>query len=333
MVNVPVGEMQAVFQSVLLKKGLAKERAAICAETFALNSFDGILSHGIYRFPRFVDFIDKGIVRTDVSPSLISRFNGIEQWEGNLGIGILNAFFATDQCMKLASEYGIGCVTLANTNHWMRAGTYGRKAAGKGFVFVGWTNTIANMPAWGALDAKLGNNPLVMALPYKENAIVLDMAVSQFSFGKMEMMTLKNEKLPVTGGFDKFGKMTNDPAEIIESGRPMPVGYWKGAGLSLLLDLLATVLSGGQSTRDISRNKPEHGVSQVFIAIDIGKLPHHSSVPQIIDNIISDYKESTPENEQTAITYPGENVLKTRERNLKSGIPVLKTVWDQISLL
>ena len=331
LVYIPFDEMKNTFQSVLSKKGFEEERASVCAEIFATNSYDGVLSHGVYRFKRFIEFIEKGIVKKDASPSLTSKFNGIEQWNGNLGPGMLNAIFATDQCIKLAEEFGIGCVALFNTNHWMRAGTYGKRAAEKGFVFIGWTNTVANMSAWGALDAKLGNNPLVIALPYKEEVIVLDMAMSQFSFGKMEMMSLKNEKLPVAGGFDRKGKMTNDPAEILRSRRPLPAGYWKGAGLSLLLDLLAAVLSGGDSTHEISRREKEHSVSQVFISLNISKLSHSSSIPGIIENIISDYKQSVVENEDNPVRYPGENILKIREQNQKNGIPVLKNVWQEIT--
>ena len=128
------------------------------------------------------------------------------------------------------------------------------------------------MPAWGAKDAKLGNNPLVMALPYKDEAIVLDMAMSQYSYGSLELSAMKGETLSVYGGFDTEGNLTKDPSAILASNAPIPVGYWKGAGLSLLLDLLATILSGGLSTHELSKKEVEYSLSQVFIAIDISKL-------------------------------------------------------------
>lgn len=323
-------EMQATFEEILLKKGFQKEKAATCAAIFTTNSLDGIYTHGVNRFPRFIKYINEGFVKVDAEPSLISKFGGIEQWNGNLGPGPLNAIHATETATKLAQQHGIGCVGLAKTNHWMRGGTYGWQAAKAGYVFIGWTNTIANMPAWGATDAKLGNNPLVMALPYKNEAIVLDMAMSQFSFGAMELSAMKNEKLSVPGGYDKAGNLTDDPNLILASNRSMPVGYWKGAGLSLLLDILAAVLSSGWSTHEISESKVEYGVSQVFIAIDIKKLSNHSSISQVVENIINDYHTSNSINESKKITFPGERVLQTRERNLANGIPVLKSVWEEI---
>jgi 3-dehydro-L-gulonate 2-dehydrogenase len=140
---------------------------------------------------------------------------------------------------------------------------------------------------------------------------------------------MKNEELSVYGGFNKNNKATKDPSEILESKRVMPIGYWKGAGLSLLLDILSVILSGGRSTKEITDDKIERGLSQVFIAIDLQQLKNYSGIEACINNIISDYKQSIVEDGKQ-IVYPGERVLRDRERNLKDGIPVLKQVWDEI---
>jgi 3-dehydro-L-gulonate 2-dehydrogenase len=331
--KIPADEMQELFTGILLKYGFTKLRALECASIFTDSSLDGIYTHGVNRFPRFIQYIKQGYLDPNATPSLENKFGGIEQWNGNLGPGITNAIYATDQALKLSKEHGIGCVALRNTNHWMRGGTYGWQAAKAGFVFIGWTNTIANMPAWGAIDAKLGNNPLVIALPFKDEAIVLDMAMSQYSYGSLELSAMKNETLSVYGGFDKNGKLSRDPKEILESESPLPIGYWKGAGLSLLLDLLATILSGGLATWEISKKEVEFGLSQVFISIDISRLMNHSSIKAAIEGILTDYGKSVPKDKLSQIVYPGERVLKTRKNNLANGIPVLKKVWDQITVL
>jgi len=332
-ITIPSNEMHERLNSILLQYGFTQKKALACAEVFTNNSVDGIYTHGINRFPRFITYIKEGYVNPGADPSLEHKFNGIEQWNGNLAPGICNAVFATEKAMELAQQYAIGCVTLKNTNHWMRGGTYGWQAAKTGFVFIAWTNTIANMPAWGAVDARLGNNPLVMALPFEDEAVVLDMAVSQYSYGALELSAMKNETLPVYGGFDTEGALTKDPSAILASNRPIPVGYWKGSGLALLLDLLATILSGGLATNEISRNNAEYGLSQVFIAIDISKLNNHSSVAKVIRDILYDYHRSVPEDTQKKVVYPGERVLLTRKNNLINGIPVLQKVWDEIMRL
>jgi 3-dehydro-L-gulonate 2-dehydrogenase len=332
-IKIPVEEMNAIFLSVLLKEGMPHEKAKQCAEVFTSNSADGVYTHGVNRFPRFIEYIRKGYVAVNADPSLTSEAGNIEQWNGNLGPGITNAMAATNAATKIADENGIGCVALSNTNHWMRGGTYGWQAAKAGYIFIGWTNTIANMPAWGAVDARLGNNPLVIAIPYNGEAIVLDMAMSQFSFGAMEMAVLNDKKLSQPGGYDREGNLTTDPSAIIETKRSLPVGYWKGAGLALLLDILAAVLSGGSATHDITKKESEYGLSQVFIAIDVSKLNHYKSLNAVITGIIDDYHQSVPASEKSRIVYPGERVLQQRTTNLVEGIPVSKKIWNGILAL
>lgn len=323
-------QMKSEFIRILRSLDFSEQKAEKCAEIFTVNSLEGVSSHGINRFPRFVNNIVEGYIKPDNIPSLINQTGSLEQWDGNLGPGPLNASFATDRAMQMAQENGIGLVGLSNTNHWMRGGTYGWQAARKGFVFMGWANTEANMPAWGATDFRLGNNPLVIALPYENEAIVLDFAMTQFSYGKMELYQLEGRKLPYPGGFDQTGELTTDPEEILKTRRALPVGYWKGAGLSLLLDIMATILSGGLSTHEISKQKVEYSLSQVFIAIHLKSLKNFPAIENSIHQIIDDFKKSNPEDETTKIRFPGENVVQTRKRNQEKGIPVNSNVWEQI---
>lgn len=326
-------EMRQVFNRILRNHGFDSDKAERTAQIFTQNSIDGVYTHGVNRFPVFIDYVAKGFVIPGAEPLHRSSTGVIEQWDGQLGPGPLNAERATARAMELAHQSGLGCVAMSNTNHWMRGGTYGWQAAKKGFVFIGFSNTKANMPAWSAVDKRVGNNPLVIAIPYQEEAIVLDMAMSQFSFGALEHAAMKYEALVVDGGYDKEGKLTKDPNAIIESGRLLPMGHWKGAGLALLLDILAALLSGGMPTHKIDRQDGEYGLSQVFIAIDLFKLSNQSSMQQVIRGIISDYQESVPIHSGQKLRYPGERVLKTRAQNLAAGIPVVSGVWQKILAL
>lgn len=330
--NIRHSEMESLFYKILIKKGFIENKAKMCAHIFTNNSLDGVYTHGVNRFSRFVQYVSDGHIDPSKEPICINRLGNIEQWDGQTGPGPLNALFCTDRAMELAAVQGMGCIAIANTNHWMRGGTYGWKAAQKGFVFIGWTNTTANMPTWGAVNSKLGNNPLVIAVPYQNEAIVLDMAMSQYSYGALDFYQLKEQQLPVPGGFTVDGKLTTDPVEIRKSQRILPIGYWKGAGLSLLLDIVATILSGGLSVAEISKQKAECNVSQVFMAIDISKLHNFKSIQAAIQQILDDYHQSTPEG-SSKILFPGERVLAVREENTNKGIPVLKTVWDEIQAL
>jgi 3-dehydro-L-gulonate 2-dehydrogenase len=332
-VKIKPAEMEAEFFRILIANGLSEDSAKTCAEVFTTNSMEGVYSHGVNRFPKFIEYIKNKLVLPDAVPAKVSEFGGIEQWNGNLGPGPLNALHATERAMALAAKNGIGCVALGNTNHWMRGGLYGWKAAKQGFVFIGWSNTIANMPAWNATDNRLGNNPLVIAIPFANEAIVLDMAMSQYSFGAIEMASLKNEQLPVAGGYDEDGNITTDPNEILQSKKGLPAGYWKGAGLSLLLDMLAALLSGGKAVHDITKQYGEYGLSQIFIAIDLKALSNFKSINLLLQQIIDDYHQSIPVEPGKKIIYPGERVLMTRKENMINGIPVIEQIWKTIKSL
>jgi 3-dehydro-L-gulonate 2-dehydrogenase len=327
-------EMKQIFRTVLIREKLGADAALQCAELFTRNSLDGINSHGVNRFARFVDAIRKGHIKPGASPTLAHAAGALEQWDGNLGPGPLNAFHASDRAMELARQLGIGLVSLAQTNHWMRGGTYGLHCAEKGFAFLGWTNTIANLPPWGSAENKLGNNPIVFAMPYNDEVILLDMALSQYSFGKLKNEQALGNQLPQAGGYTSGGELTRDPAQILDGGRALPIGFWKGAALSLLLDLFATVLSGGLSTAAVSRqNGEEYGVSQIFIAIDLKQLGNHPAINRAIDEIIQDYLSAEPLSPGQSVHFPGQNRKEIAAANLKNGIPVQAEIWEEIRAL
>lgn len=325
--RIPIHQLQTEFKRVLLALNFTAEKAGSCARIFAENSRDGVYTHGLNRFPSFVELIKDGIIKPDAVPALVDAMGAIERWDGHLGPGVLNATFCMDRAIELAQENGIGCVALRNTNHWMRGGTYGLQAAEAGMIGICFTNTIAILPPWGGVDPRLGNNPLVIAVPRKEGHVLLDMAVSQYSNGKLQQYKAAGEQLSIPGGYNKAGELTTDPGAILESKRSLPVGFWKGAGLSLMLDLLTTILSKGKSTQKITADIKEYGVSQVFICI---RPDDDELTDRMINEIIAYAKTSQLEDENNPVRFPGEATLQTRARNLREGIPVNEEIWQQV---
>ena len=230
MLRIKYEELLKEFERVLISRGFNEKNALDAATVFAQNSLDGIYSHGINRFPRVVEYLDKGEINPDVVATCEMSMGAIERWEGHRGFGPLNAKQAMDRAIELARQYGIGMVALGNSNHWMRGGSYGWQAANAGCIGICWSNTMPNMPAWGGKDRKIGNNPLILSVP-KSNGdhVVVDCAVSQFSYGKIEEARLKGQKLPVPGGYDEDGNLTTDPGAIEKTWRVLPMGYWKGS--------------------------------------------------------------------------------------------------------
>lgn len=327
--------MKTEITRVLLKKGFTNERAEECALLFAESSLEGIYSHGLNRVPRFVDHIEKGWVDVHEIPTMVDGMGMLERYDGNFGAGNLNAKFCMQRAIEMSHANGLGIVTIKNTNHWMRGGSYGWQAANAGCVGMCWTNTESCMPPWGAKEPKVGNNPFVLAVPREAGNIVLDMAMSQFSYGKLEVTRLNNELLPVDGGFDSDGQLTRDPALIEKSRRILPTGYWKGSGLAILLDLIAALLSGGLSTCKIDKLQPQPGAScygcvQVFIAIDPAVISGELFSENTVNEAIEYLHQAQPAEEGGKVYFPGERTVETRKANLEKGIPVDEAIWQTL---
>lgn len=333
MPRIPFTQLHAALTAALQRHHFTPERAQLCARLFAETTRDGVYSHGILRFPRFLATIQNGSVDVHAAPIRVSALGALERWDGRRGPGNLNAHASMDRALTLARAHGIGCVALRNTNHWMRAGSYGWQAAEAGMIGLCFTNTMPNLPAWGAAEANIGNNPLVIAVPRAAGHLVLDIAMSQFSYGALESHRLRNQPLPVPGGFDPQGNLTTDPAAIEASERPLPIGYWKGSGLAILLDAVAAITAYGNATHQIPRDPVrESGLSQFFLALNPAALTaeSESNPDHIADSIVASVHAAKPAAPLHPLRYPGEQSLRIREENLRLGIPIEDSLWQQI---
>jgi 3-dehydro-L-gulonate 2-dehydrogenase len=227
----------------------------------------------------------------------------------------------------LAGANGVGCVALRNTRHWGRPGNCGWRAAERGFLAICWTNTPPNLPAWGdsAGTRSIGNNPLVMAAPGAAGEhLVLDMALSQFSFGRLETHRAENKPLPVAGGTDASGAASTDAAAILNGGTPWPIGFWKGSGLAILLDAFAAILADGSETHSLTPGNDDLGVSQVFIAFQPNQLGGRAASERTRE-ILHHLAEASPQSR-----YPGQAALAERRRSEVEGVNVREDVWREL---
>ena len=317
--------LEGAFYKALVKVGLSDERAVLCARLFTENQRDGVYSHGLNRFPGLMAKIVSGQMDVDAEPECVKALGVVEQWDGKMGIGLVNAHVAMGRAVEIAKEHGMGCVGLRNTNHWMRAGAYGLQAADAGCIGMCWTNTTVLMPPWGAKEKRIGNNPMVMSIPRDGGHLLLDMAMSQYSNGKLEILKQRGEDLPLAGGYDGDGNLTCDPSAILASKRALPIGYWKGSALAVMLDVLAAVISGGQSTHQIGAQGDEYAVSQTFMALDVTSLVGQGVREQIVNDVVNDLQEAGE-----GVRYPGAGMLRVREESLEQGVWVDDGQWDDL---
>ena len=336
--RITIKQFQDVLHDKLIKHGAGEEEARKVSEIFALNAADGVMSHSVLRVKRMIGHYDCGIIIPGNKPVLVSGKGAVERYDANKCTGVIAASICMDRACEIAKKFGIGMVALRNANHWMRGGYYGWLAADKGLVGICWTNTRQNLPSWGSLECNIGNNPFVMAVPGKDGQnFVLDCAMSQFSNGKLEVTRRAGKKLPVAGGYDQNGELTTNPGDIENTRRALPMGFWKGSSMSILLDAAAAMLADGNDSAAIERhmqadNVDESDLCQVFIAIDPEVLGENGFA-EVEKSIKASVHEAKPVVEGSPSRYPGERVLKDRAKAMAEGIMVSTDAWDDIQAL
>ncbi|MCL4124214.1 UNVERIFIED_CONTAM: hypothetical protein GTU68_062337 [Idotea baltica] len=329
----PYDLIHTTLFKVMRQYDFDEEGAALNAQIFTDSTQDGYHSHGVNRFGQFIKNVQKGIVKPRLRPLLSESLGVLERYDGQQGPGPSNAHLCMERAIQIAKENTMGCVALRNSNHWMRGGAYGWQAAASDCIAICFTNTMPNMPPWGGTTNTTGNNPLIIAVPRLEGHVVLDMSLSQFSYGKIYESHLHGKSLPFAGGYNKEGKLTDIPGEIMESRRILQTGYWKGSGLSIMLDLLSTLMSNGLSTSAIGKLEGETSLSQVFLCINAQALGDAQQRESVGMEIINHFKGSEAQQESQPVRYPGESTLARRLKQRKEGIDVDDSIWNGILAL
>ena len=216
----------------------------------------------------------------------------------------------------------------------MRGGTYGWQAA-DGDSSRRLDQHRVLHAGLGARNTRLGNNPFVMAVPRAKGHLVLDMAMSQYSYGKLQVTRLKGAQLPFPGGFDSDGQLTVEPGPIEQSMRILPSAtgrarasrscstrwppYSPKASLpttSTRWDAAAAVAVRKSSSRSIPANSADR-----------------RSLTRVADGVVDYVKSSTRAEDAIEVRYPGEAQLRMRAEQRAHGIVVDDGVWADVLAL
>ena len=315
-----------------LERFLNAQDAKRFAEIFAGNSLDGVYSHGMNRYPRYLSDMESGLCDAKVTQAeRVSGLGGLEVWDAHFGVGPLIAQQMAERAIELAGTHGIACVALRNNSHWLRAGRYGLMMADAGMMGLCMTNTCMNLVAYGAKEPSTGNNPITIAIPRRAGSLVMDMAVSQYAFGKLEIMAQEGGMLDTPCGYDTDGNLTNDPKKIVESGLMTPMALWKGSALSIMIDLMVSMLSLGRTSLEIGTPADgEKGMSQMFVCMNPAAVIDMDKAEAQMEKTIAFLNSLEPKDGVHGVHAPGENLEKTRARNRERGIPVTEQTWAKI---
>src|SRR6266404_3467507 len=182
---------------VFMHFGVPKADAEQAADVLARSDLRGIDSHGVARLHTYFEMLELGRINPRPKIQIIREKASVATLDGDNGLGLVVGPKANQIAMEKAEQYGSGWVSVCNSNHFGIAGYYPLKALERDLI--GWAMTNATKlvaPLWGA-ERMIGTNPIAIAFPGKEEPpVVIDLATSAASYGKVEIARRKNLAVP-----------------------------------------------------------------------------------------------------------------------------------------
>ncbi len=338
-VRVPRDELFSFVVKVLMKLGVSEKDAGIVADNLIMADLRGIESHGVQRLKRYVDGILSGGINLRPNIRVLREGSSYALIDGDEGLGQVVGYKAMKLAIEKAKRSGIGVIAVKNSNHYGIAGYYALMAANEGMIGISMTNSRPLVAPTGGVERFLGTNPIALAAPTREKPFLLDMATSVVPIGKLEVYRRKGKPIPEGWAIDSEGNITTDVEKVFNGGALLPLGGFgelfgghKGYGLSLMVDILTGVLSGGTWSRHVKNTSERHSeVDHFFMAIDIGAFTPPEEFKESMSRMIEELKSSKRHRDFEKIWVHGEKGFLTMETRLKIGIPIYRKVLEELN--
>lgn len=327
MANVAAPELRECVAGLFHAAGLAPADADTVAACLVGADLRGIASHGVSRCAIYLDRLAQGVVVARPELAVTDLAPALARVDGGNGMGFIAASRAMDEAIRRARLCGIGMVVVHRSNHFGIAASYLKQAvAARQAAFV-FTNASPTMPVWGGRVPFLGTSPFGFAAPGAGEAppLILDMATSVVARGRIRRALAEGAPIPEGWALDAAGRPTTDPQAAYD-GLILPLGGPKGSGLSLMMEVLAGVLSGsafggevGDQYRD--RDRPQD-VGHCMIAIDPSLVVTPEAYRSRYAALVARAKACEPIDAGRPILLPGEPEALTEAKRRREGIPL-----------
>lgn len=324
-------KLLTLSQDLFEKEGICREHAFLAAEAICTASLRGTDSHGIRLLPHYLNAIKSG--RIDPKAKFvfkkISPSTGI--LDANHGIAHAAVAKAMDHAIDLAKDAGTGFVSVKNSNHCGAMAYYGLRAAKKDMIGLAFTNATPKLQTFNSTKPFFGLNPICFTAPIEgEEPFCYDASPTVMSNNKIKMLIEQGGELPPDIVADQDGKITNDPKQakmLIPLGGKV-AGY-KGYAMSMVVDILCSLLSGMPNGKDVSTMyQPDGGnlsdkryLAQFVGAIRIDVFQDVKIFKQRLKQT-ADAVRALPKSDDVEgeVMVPGDPEKKSTEKNLISGI-------------
>lgn len=246
MAKIKLGDLKDFCKKALVKEGMKEAYADIVAEVLSETDAFGTNSHGTKNLHNYLKKFRAGGIDIQGEPEIVREGPAFALMDAHKTLGMIPSVQAMELACRKAETEGIAVVTVRNSCHFGAAGYYANIAAKKGLIGISMSNVDPNMTAPGARGMLLGNNPFAYAAPANTTpSIFLDIAMSNVASLKVVQARKDGKEIPPTWIVDKDGLPTTDPSHYPEEGAMQPMAAHKGYGLSIMVELLTGILSGG----------------------------------------------------------------------------------------
>jgi len=308
----------------LLALGATDEEAAIVTDglmTASLWWHPG-QGQGLEKFFRFHRQIRNGGIVPNAPMRWIKEGPSFALLDAAKGFGYVSAHRAMARAIEKARITGIAMVGVRHSNHFGIAGYHALHAAKNGLIGWSFTNAKAEMAPWGSAQVVLGTNPWGVAIPRQgTHAIVLDMALTMSGKGMMRWYMNEGKPIPESWALTPDGAKTTDPAAAMD-GPLLPIGEYKGYGLSLITDVLSGVMTGSLFGLSVFQDESNHDVGHVMMAIDPGAFMPREEVDARLEKLIAEVKAAPPIDPARPVILPGEVEFGRMEQREHDGVPL-----------
>lgn len=277
---------------------------------------------GLEKLFRYARRMRNGGIRPKAAMSWVREGPATALLDAGKGLGYVAARRAMDRAIEMAARSGIAMVAVRHSNHFGIAGYHARRAADAGLIGIAMTNAGAEMAPWGATRPILGTNPWGIAVPRGgHHPIILDMALTQSGKGMMRWLDRAGLPMPETWALTPDGSRTTDPRAAMD-GPLLPVGDYKGYGLSLITDALTGVLTGSLFGAQVFQDDENYDVAHTMIAIGIEAFMTKQRFDERLEALIADVLAAPPIDPDRPVQLPGQAEQERARRRLEHGVPV-----------
>ncbi|MDK4740247.1 Ldh family oxidoreductase [Rhizobium sp. CNPSo 3464] len=308
------------FSAGLLEAGgFSPAYARQSAELLVWGNLRGADSHGVLRIPRYLEMVELGIVKGGAKPKVAREFGAIARIDGDLVPGASGMSMASDKAVELAGKFGIGLCEITRTSHSGAIGYFAERIARTGMIAIVMSASKPLMVYHGTRGEGVSTNPIAIAAPTGTDSdpLLFDMSTGAVALGKV--MAAKDACKPIPGnwGVDAEGVATTDPAKVKAV---LPMAGPKGSGLSLMIEVLVSLLGGNALIAPALGEKKDNGFNGLAIAIN----PLAFGLPGPLDGDIADLaraiKALPPAAGVEEVFLPGERGFTAAKKNLAVGI-------------